>query len=91
MDQPCPTKTIFGSVPVEQRLSRGRLTKLSAARPEILRISARRMCGMGKQPDCEDAQCHTREYEYPLHFLSRTLQNTQPYQRERASITGLML
>lgn len=58
-DQPCPWQTIFGSVPVEQRLSLGRLTKLPAARPEILRIGARRMCGMGKQPDCEDAQCHT--------------------------------
>ena len=71
MDQPCPSKTVFGSVPVEHRLSPGRLTKLSAARPEILRIGARRMRGVRKQPECEDAQSHTDEYEYPLHFLAQ--------------------
>ena len=71
MDQPRPNDAVFGAVPAENRLSLGRLTKLSAACPEILWVGARRMRGVREQPDCEDAQSHTGEYEEALHFLAQ--------------------
>lgn len=71
---------------MEQRLSRGGLAQSSAARPEILRIGARRMCGMGKQPDCEDAQCQTREYEYPFHFLAYRRSPLTPARGEASTV-----
>jgi len=71
MDQPCPNDAVFGAVPAENRFSLGRLTKLSAARPEILWVGARRMRGVREQPDCEDAQSHTGKYEEALHFLAQ--------------------
>ena len=78
MDQPRPNDAVFGAVPAENRLSLGRLTKLSAARPEILWVGTRRMRGVREQPDCEDAQSNTGKYEEALHFLAQRLSDGNP-------------